>query len=495
LLSLLPFFWFEHPAVVDFANHAARLFLACQASDPVVSAMYDYRLGVIPNLALDLVNLPLCGIVPAVMVVKLTTAGALLGIYVAGWLIQRKLHGRGNIFLLLLPAMSLNLVTTMGYINYLVGIAVAFFVLLAMIGRREDRLFLLLLGNLGGTIAFFSHIFAFVFLFVAAFGLVLQRLPRSPAEVFRAAIQTVAMFLLPLILIPLVPSSGEPVALHYEGKIRLLVALLPEQEVLLVLALLLFVPLFGAIREKVLAVHPSLKMPLLLLSLLVLLVPSGVEDALDVDTRLLVPLTFLLFVSLRPVRREKAVGASVALVVAAFFAAQLWTLQQVWKPFDRDVAEFRQALEVLPSGTALLSVGEVGMGAPGLVPITHIHLASYATLDRRVFNPLEFTGIGMQPLAATGRFLAIDPPHGMPIDPATVLRLKAPTADMLAIAEFEPRFAFHWPERFDYVVHYHFGRQANFDPALLTELRRGSYFSILKIRRQRAILPARPAHD
>lgn len=487
LLSLLPFFWFEHPAVVDFANHAARLFLACQGSDPVVAAMYDYRFGIIPNLALDVINLPLCGLVPPTMVVKLTIASASIGIYVAGWLIQRKLHGRANAFLLLLPALSLNLVTTMGYVNYLVGIALAFFILLAMIGRTSNRLFLLLLGNVGGTLVFFSHVFAFFFLAVAAFGLLLQRLPKPPAELIEPAVLAGAMFLVPLALMPLVPSSGEPMTIDYGAKARLLVTLVQEPTLLLIVALILVVPLFGAIHERVLKVDPSLKMPVALLAFFVLLVPSGIRDAVDVDGRLLVPLAFLFFVALRPIRREPLVRTSVALVAGIFFAGQLWAAQTMWKPFDRDVAEFRSAVAMLPPGSALLSIGKVGGRLPGEVPIPYIHLASYATLDRRVFNPLEFTGRGMQPLSARQRFEAIDPPNAIPLEPALALKLKSPPPDLARRAEESPvRYALQWPERFDYVVHYHFGRPSNFDPATLTERHRGSFFTILEVRRPAA---------
>jgi hypothetical protein len=38
-----------------------------------------------------------------------------------------------------------------------------------------------------------------------------------------------------------------------------------------------------------------------------------------------------------------------------------------------------------------------------------------------------------------------------------------------------------WPENFDYVVDFHLGRPGNPVPALLTELARGSYFTIYRI--------------
>jgi hypothetical protein len=38
-----------------------------------------------------------------------------------------------------------------------------------------------------------------------------------------------------------------------------------------------------------------------------------------------------------------------------------------------------------------------------------------------------------------------------------------------------------WPERFDYLIDFHFGRPGNPVPALLSEVARGSYFTIYRI--------------
>jgi len=62
VVSLLPFVLIANPPILDFANHAARLSLACNIHDPAVADMYVYRLGIIPNLAVDLANAPLCGL-------------------------------------------------------------------------------------------------------------------------------------------------------------------------------------------------------------------------------------------------------------------------------------------------------------------------------------------------------------------------------------------------------------------------------------------------
>ena len=96
---------------------------------------------------------------------------------------------------------------------------------------------------------------------------------------------------------------------------------------------------------------------------------------------------------------------------------------------------------------------------------------------------MDFTGVGMQPLRATPAFAPYDIPHAMPFDPETAAKLANPTAEFeKKIKLHKAEFAARWPERFDYVIYYHFGAAPNFDPARLEIVEQGSYFSILKIK-------------
>ena len=211
VVSLLPFFAVQHPPIVDFANHAARLSLACSIDDPLVAAIYTYHLGIIPNLAADVVNVPICGRIAPDMVLKGLIAASLALIYVSGWLIQRSLFGQANAFLLLLPALSFNLVVSTGYINFLAGTAVTIALAALALRFQGRRAALVVIGNVGGTVVFFSHIFALVFAALLFFGLELRRMPRSVREVVVAGGRTLGMLALPLLLVPLVPSGGSAV--------------------------------------------------------------------------------------------------------------------------------------------------------------------------------------------------------------------------------------------------------------------------------------------
>src|SRR5205085_2561918 len=106
LLSVAPFALVKYPGVIDFPNHAARLYIECHASDPTYAAMFGIQLGNIPNLAMDLVNVVQCGVLGPIALLKTLMVVALLTIEVCAWSIQKRLFGQINAALLLVPALA-----------------------------------------------------------------------------------------------------------------------------------------------------------------------------------------------------------------------------------------------------------------------------------------------------------------------------------------------------------------------------------------------------
>lgn len=488
VLSVVPFIAVAHPPIVDFPNHAARLGLQCAMNDPVVAAMYSFKLGLIPNLAADLINAPLCGIVAPALVLKGTIVAALAILYCACWQIQRHLHGATNPFLLFVPAMSLNVVTTIGYINFLSGVAIAA-AMIALALRWPRMRSLVLIGNAGGLLLFFAHIFALAFAVVFFFGWFLKW-PVRLRGFIEAGLRTFAMFAVPLALIPFVPSESAELSISYMAKLRAVFApfLVHSGAQAILIPVALVVPFYLLWRHGRLALHPRMRLPLLMVAIYIAVVPSQLQDAVDIDSRTSVALAYLLFASLAPAGTGRPVAKLLSLLAAVPLIAHLVTVATVWVPFSRQVDEFRAAIAVLPAQATILSVGE-GEGKPRTniaPPVAYSHLASHATADRRVFNPLEFTGIGMQPLRATGRFAAYDVPASMPLPVEAAAALKSPDAlTRYPVLAKQVSYAHRWPERFDYVVYYHFGANPNFDPGTLRLVRQGSFFSLLEVRRPR----------
>jgi hypothetical protein len=294
------------------------------------------------------------------------------------------------------------------------------------------------------------------------------------------------MFALPLGLIGFVPSGGPESQIAYIGKLRSLAALFMAQHASMgTIGILLAIPLFVLFRKKLVRLHPFFYLPLATVGMYVLLVPNELMGAVDIDARAFVAFAYFFFAALEPTGRERQVSVGIALIACAILALQLWATYNIWLPFSGQVREFRASLAVLPPGASVLTVG--GDGGPKVVamPMAYTHVTSYATIDRRVFNPLEFTGVGMQPLSVVPRLADMDAAAGSPFSVEATEKLAAPSARTVASAhQLDAAFALRWPERFDYVVYYHQGKDRNFDPEHLNEIHSGSFFSIFKVKRQ-----------
>ena len=493
----------DYPLAVDFPNHAARLFIECNASDPVLSRMYTVEYTLIPNLAIDLLNRPFCGLVDSMTFLRLTMAGTLTGILLVVWLLHRFLNQGSTAFVLLAPAMTFNLVTSMGYLNFLIGTFL--FLLFAWAMLRFDVLarhkaLAFVIPNLFGAAIFFCHVFALglagVFLFGSRFA-VEQGRPWISRGI-RAGLLSVISFVVPVVLIILAERSGFGVYYAIAAKFRALWAAMLYSSVFVAagLSMLWAVFAYWSFREKLVTIDPRVRWPLLFLGLFAVMLPSGLLEAVDIDSRCLVSVIYLAIGALTLRSGAAAEGLRKAQVAAAIVAiltvvVQLGSAIPKMRLFDQQVAELRGALNAIGPADAVLTMGELDANTE--VP-QHFywHLASYATLDRRAFNPHEFTGRGMQPLRANSPFQCIDPSAGRTLGVFAARQLLDPNmADALSEDENSHlRYAFLWDRRFDYVLYFHFGKADNPVPSVLRPTHRGSFFTIFRV--QNAIGPNGP---
>lgn len=492
-LSSVPFAFIEHPPIMDLPNHAARMFLECSMGDPAVASMYRVSFGLIPNLAIDAVNVPLCGLFEPIAFLKGIIILALVAIYGACWAIQRTLFGQANAMVLLVPAISINVVTSMGYINFLVGIAILMWMLVACL-RMPRQLHRIIIGNFGGILLFFSHIFALALATVFFFGLLLPWGKLTVQAIVRTGMRTLAMFAFPLLLILFVESGGQGFNPGYAAKLRAIAApfLGFERNFAFILSVAVYICVYLLLRQRLVRVHPSMRMVLTIGLAYVVLVPCNLQAAVDIDSRSMVALSYVFLAAVSPSTTKRLLQPVLLLSALTLTIVNLTIVATQWRKFDSQVSELRAALDILPATASVLSVRHAdtpGSALPGY-SVVYTHLASYATLDRRVFNPLEFTGRGMQPLRSIGRFEAIDVGVSMPISTDRALQLAE--IDRNSGTKALPgssRYAWKWRDNFDYVLYYHFGRDPNFDPAHLRLRRNGSFFSILENVGRRAPAP------
>ena len=495
LISVVPLLAFEHPRIVDFANHWARLHIECSADDLVLTSMYQVRLAVIPNLGIDIVNLALCDTASprAILLGALVTAH--LGILLVLYGLHRSLWDRTYPTLALAPLLMFNATSTMGYINYVLGLFVALALVYALVAWRNLRLhWYLLLCNVAGTLIFFCHIFALAFAGVCIFArnfATTRADQKLHARLFAAGGLTAAGFAVPGVLLLFVPGSDAQLAIHYFAKVRAIMApvqtlsLLPDLLIACVLACLGY----HLWKSKMAIMAGELRLPLLALAAAALIVPPSIYEAIDIDGRFVVGGALLAVAGLGLVRSDIKLEGFVVATAVVLLALRIGTLSFEGIRFDRQVAEFRQSLHVIPAGARVLSArGDEEMGVCGsalTMPEPYFHLASFATIDRRAFNPLEFTGRGMQPMQSRPPYSEIDVGASEPIM-ASMLKLtrtlkKSAEVERVFKAENVPTYYLNWQESFEFVIYYHFGCPVPLSADGLKEVGGGSFFTIFAI--------------
>ncbi|HEX6979282.1 MAG TPA: hypothetical protein VF342_08275 [Alphaproteobacteria bacterium] len=501
--SVVPLLAFEHPRIVDFANHWARLHVACRADDPVFGAMYEVRFGLIPNLISDLINIALCDIVSPRDVLLGTLVVAHIGILLVLYGVQRRLWGRAQATLTLAPLLMFNAASSMGYVNYVFGLFVAL-VLVYLVLARPDRPLasFLLLTNLFGAFIFLCHAFALAFIGVfilahvydkRAAGLPMRR------RLLATVLVTAAAFALPAALVLLAEPSASEFRIDYLDKVRALVAptlaASPVADVAITAAVACLA--FYLWKSRATMIAPAVRLPLAALAATVLVVPAALFDAVDIDARIAAGLALLLVASVGVTGPDRRVGTVVMTAACVLLAARMLAIWKDGTAFDRHVAEFRSSLSVVPARAAVLSVypDDPTDACDGLLEARqpYWHLASFATIDRAAFNPLNFTGRGMQPMQASAAYAHIDVAASTPV-PVTLLEMSGRPERRSAIERVFRKYDVStyfvgWPAHFDYVVHYHFGCPERLLPHLLSEVAEGSFFTIYAVRRPAPSLP------
>lgn len=483
------FFLVPHAPLVDVPNHAARLMVECSAADPELSRMYAVHWGLIPNLAGDLLLPPLCGFAsPWHLVVGMIVASNLL-IAASVMALHKHFFGRWHASLLIVPALSLSLPSMMGYSNYLFGVALAFASFAVLVRWNPRNLpALITFGTVIGTLLFFSHIFSLLLMMLMTAGWFWTGRGEQPsvAGAVRAGLTAMLCFAIPLML-ALYAQSGSPEGgVAWGGKVRLAIAVFypGDANTAIFMTIVLAGLLILLARRGAVHIAPSMRGPLIALGLFVVIAPSSLRDAVDIDSRLLLPLAMLFLASARISYPTPALGvvcAGAALSLPVSIAA---ALVSIWVPFSKQVDQLREALVGVPAGAPVLSIINEAGPFPtrvGNVNLPYFHLASYALLDRRAFNPLQFTASSMQPLAAVGDYRSVDVGVGQPLSASlaeAACRDPLPAPKLLTQNTYA--YTRKWCRKFPYVLYMHFGSPEPLG-ARLDQVAAGTYFTLFRV--------------
>jgi hypothetical protein len=498
LAALAPVLLVRMPAMVDYPNHLARMYLLSAGGSPY----YRVEWALYPNLAMDLIVPQLAQVFGVETALRVFLLGSQIlvisGAMAVEYAVKRRFALSGFAAVMFLYCLPF----AWGFLNFEMALGLALWGIAAMLALAERPWPLRLAVNT----LFVAALFAAHFFALGIYGAVLGLHELWRAWQRHAAVQATALRLLLLaapataVLAIMVLSGGAigkaatPWHWHFGYKPLWLVALMNGYS--LTVSGLSLAVLIGwltlAAKRGALSFAPGGAWMAAGFALLYLAVPAQLFDASFVDLRVPVAAALVLpaFLELSlPSRRWLAASLVLA---SAVTLANLAVVTTVWLSYRADYAAMIASFGKIEKGARLL-VAHSGAGDdPPLRDLTEYpiyHAPTLAVHYADAFVPNLFTGAGKQPLRARGEVARLDIAEGGPI----------PLAILVAIAEGKmpagtPGFVRRWERDFDYV--YVLGPQrANPLPAVLQEVARSRRFVLYKIRRRAVAASSSPCRS
>jgi hypothetical protein len=466
VVLLAPFFVVDIPAVLDYPNHLARLYILAHPQDPILSRMYAAHWSVLPNVGTDVIGATLLRFLPVHVAGRMLLALSLLAPFAGTLLYARAAFGRWTWWSLGAGAIGFNGIFFLGFMNFLLGVGVALAGAAAwrMLRRKGSLASAALAGAAIGVVAFFCHLFGLAYFALLigaeeAEALLAQRrdgrLPRK--EVVRTA-ALLAGVVGPAFLLYLFThhslQGGD--TLLWRWPVKLIEWMMPFcgydlRFTVLTACVLLLVGLAVARRAR-----PAAGVPLALTALvfLYLVAPYQIAGGALVDARFPTMAAFLAFAGLDPDWSRRR-GSVVAVALITLIIGRSAEAAVNWRGRAQDIADLRAALAFTGPGAKVLSsrnelpdgvLGGHGRTLSGFFRLDD-NLPALMVIERRAFWPLLFADPSQQPivdLAPCDQIAAASqasPPEWRDLadDPSP------------AIKQITPQLT-DWRRRFDYIL-------------------------------------------
>lgn len=397
--------------LVDYPNHLARMYLLTHLpSSPTLQTFYAIDWHPVPNLAMDAVVPLLSRIVPLVSAGKIFVLLTFLLLAGGAAGLHRVLFGRWTLWPCLAFLLLYNRVLLWGFLNYLFGIGLALCGFAAWVALRERHWAIrIAVGTVFALATYFSHLAAYGVLGLLVVGYEAGALWRRRAQLAECA---VALVVAGLPFIPaLVVLAGSASALSGQisfgspwRKLDMPFSIFdnysrPFDVACFVIAV---VGLVVAFRRRWIRLEPSMALPLLLLGLAFLALPSQLFTASGADHRLPLVLALVLvgatsWVEPRP-RTERRFLACAGLL----FIVRLGVVAANWHASDRDYGEILAAFDGIPVGSRI-AVAYPGTAIhAGGTPL--VHLPVWAIAEREAFATTLLASPAQQPVVFQPRY-------------------------------------------------------------------------------------------
>lgn len=414
LVTILPFLIVDHLPLVDLPNHIARLVIRSElGGDGPLARFYEWRWVIIPNLAIDLLSYPSQGLIDPQVFVTISLVLAVIGTYCGAIAVDRALNGPAWGMSLLVGVFMFHGALRAGFLNYVLGLAVAVPLFAAWIRCRPRFGFASGIAfTLAGIAVTLMHLFAFglYVLCVAGYEIALLLKEKSLLEGLwrrRFALSGAgATLLIPLMVILLGPTTGAVSTtmwstLHWKLEAFTAPVFYSSPWVELPLMLVVLLGLLGGFSTGMLRLRWEMMPVAALLIIAFLAMPRMLFGSYYADYRLLCGAVFFMVSGLVFSPRSSFWRKAMAAIGITMLVFRVGSIILEWSAAQPVLKSFDSAMQAVSPGARLLVLRatSASVSRDRSVPVEHI--ATLPAARRGVFVGNMFTLDAQQPLRLT----------------------------------------------------------------------------------------------
>src|ERR1700733_5464104 len=473
--SFAPVLLTSIPAMVDYPNHLARMYILTQNGMPDANPYYEVAWELYPNLGIDLLVPQMARLISVENATRLFLL--LSQFLIVGGALALERVGRGRVQLAGCAALMVLycLPFTWGFLNFEFGLGAALWCIAGYLMLVERAWPLRFVVNAVFVTALFTAHFFALGVYGATLGLYElwraydRKVPYRDAASRLVIIAIPAVALFGVMQLPAVAIGSEGTTWSFEFKPLWLFRIMNGYNLTVsaASALALMALLYFAVKRGVLKLEPAGIWLAIGFALLYLAIPSQLLGTSFVDLRVIPAAALIIpaFCSLSLPSRRWTIAALTA--VAGITLANLSVVFAVWLSYRADYASIIKSFQKIDRGSLVL-IGSSGDGEdPPFSDLTQYPMAYAPTLAvhyANAFVPNLFTAVGKQPVQARAAIRRLAIPYGGPM-PIRVLAAIAAGQTSSGIQTFVRT----WTRDYDYL--YVLGPHvANPLPNLLEEL-------------------------
>jgi hypothetical protein len=395
----------------DYPNHLARMaILAHLASDATLRQYYVAAWAPLANLAMDATLPPLLSVMPLEVAGRAFVLATFLLLAGGTALLHRQLCGRWSAWSCLAFLLLYGRVLLWGQLNFLFGLGLAMAALAAMIalgGRGAATR--IAVGTAFALVLYFAHLMAFGIYAVVLIGIEAAPFPRAPVAVSARLAVAAAPLMVPLAVMLAAGVGGAGVVSFARPwrKLDLLFSVFDLYHRPFDIAC--FVLAVGGLGflywRRWLVLAPALGLPLLLLAILYLVMPSQMLGASGIDRRLPLAIALLICAGSQWAGPRPGLERVVLAGAGAMLALRLGVVASSWAASDREYQALLAGMRSVPVGSRIALAAPPEAVNVSATPLYHLPVLDAAQRD--AFVPTLFAIPGQQPIAFAGPYRAL----------------------------------------------------------------------------------------